>query len=44
MNVNFAGFETWTIMIMPPAAFFIIGSMIWLASARAARKAAEKAK
>jgi len=44
MNINFAGFQTWTIMIMPPAAFFIIGSMIWLASARAARKAAEKAK
>ena len=38
MNVNFAGFETWTIMIMPPAAFFIIGSFIWAMSARAARK------
>ncbi|NLW19878.1 MAG: NADH:ubiquinone reductase (Na(+)-transporting) subunit D [Clostridiales bacterium] len=34
----------WTIMIMPPAAFFIIGSMIWFISARAARKAAAKAK
>ena len=44
MNVNFIGFETWTIMIMPPAAFFIIGSMIWFISARAARKAAAKAK
>ncbi len=43
-NVNFVGFETWTIMIMPPAAFFIIGSMIWGLSARAQRKAAAKAK
>ncbi len=42
MNINF-GFETWTIMIMPPAAFFIIGSLIWGLSARAARKAAAKA-
>ena len=44
MNVNFVGFETWTIMIMPPAAFFIIGSMIWFMSARTAKKAAVKAK
>ena len=29
-----------TIMIMPPAAFFIIGSFIWAMSARAAKKAA----
>ena len=43
-NVNFVGFETWTIMIMPPAAFFIIGSMIWGLSARAQRKDAAKAK
>ena len=42
-NVNFAGFETWTIMVMPPAAFFIIGVMIWIAtnlmSAREVKKA-----
>ncbi len=44
MNVNFAGFETWTIMLMPPAAFFIIGSFIWLLGARAAKKAAKTAK
>ena len=44
MNVNFVGFETWTIMIMPPAAFFIIGAMIWFMSARTAKKAAVKAK
>ena len=43
-NVNFVGFETWTIMIMPPAAFFIIGLMIWFISARAAKKAARQAK
>ena len=42
IHVNFVGFETWTIMIMPPAAFFIIGSMIWGLSARAQRKAAAK--
>ncbi len=41
MNINFIGFETWTIMIMPPAAFFIIGAMIWVMSARAANKAAK---
>ncbi|NLX82283.1 MAG: electron transport complex subunit RsxE [Clostridiales bacterium] len=41
MNVNFIRFETWTIMIMPPAAFFIIGGMIWFMSARAAGKAAK---
>lgn len=29
-NVNFLGLETWTIMVMPPAAFFIIGVMIWI--------------
>ncbi len=33
-----------TIMIMPPAAFFIIGSMIWFVSARAAKKAASQTK
>ncbi len=27
-------FEVWTIMVMPPAAFFIIGSMIWFITAR----------
>ena len=31
-NVNFVGFETWTIMVMPPAAFFFIGVMIWITS------------
>ncbi|MHC1786810.1 MAG: electron transport complex subunit RsxE [Christensenellales bacterium] len=44
MNINFVGFETWTIMIMPPAAFFIIGSLIWALNARAQRKAPVKAK
>lgn len=31
-------FEAWTFMIMPPAAFFIIGCMIWFMSARVAKK------
>ena len=44
MNVNFLGFTTWTIMIMPPAAFFIIGSMIWFLNARGLKKSAPKAK
>lgn len=35
-NVNFLRFETWTIMVMPPAAFFIIGTMIWFAANRMA--------
>lgn len=29
-NVNFIGFDTWTIMVMPPAAFFIIAVMVWI--------------
>ncbi len=44
MNINFIGFETWTIMIMPPAAFFIIGGLIWFLGARAAKKSAQAAK
>ncbi len=44
ININLVGFETWTIMIMPPAAFFIIGGLIWWLSARAARKAAQAGK
>ena len=44
MNINFIGFETWTIMIMPPAAFFIIGALIWFLGARAAKKTAKAAK
>ncbi len=31
-DVNFIGFETWTIMVMPPAAFFLIGTLIWITS------------
>jgi Na+-transporting NADH:ubiquinone oxidoreductase subunit D len=41
-NVNFAGFDTWTIMVMPPAAFFIIGSLIWFTSNRFAAKSGAK--
>lgn len=40
VHVNVLQLQTWTIMIMPPAAFFIIGSLIWGLSARAAKKAA----
>ena len=29
-DVNFFEFETWTIMVMPPAAFFLIGTLIWV--------------
>ncbi len=25
------GFTTWTIMVMPPSAFFLLGSLIWVA-------------
>ena len=32
INVNFIGFETWTIMVMAPAAFFLIGTLIWITS------------
>lgn len=44
--VNVLGFQTWTIMVMPPAAFFIIGTMIWvsanrIAAARARRTAGQ---
>jgi len=42
--VNVVGFETWTVMVMPPSAFFLIGVMIWIASARmAAKKGVKKA-
>jgi Na+-transporting NADH:ubiquinone oxidoreductase subunit D len=42
--VNFIGFETWTIMVMPPAAFFIIGSMIWITSNRISARRDKKQK
>lgn len=38
-NVNFLGWETWTLMVMPPAAFFIIGVFIWIISNLVARRA-----
>jgi Na+-transporting NADH:ubiquinone oxidoreductase subunit D len=43
-NVNFLNFETWTLMVMPPSAFFIIGSMIWMVSSRIQRKKEATAK
>lgn len=41
-NVNFIGFETWTIMVMPPAAFFIIGVLIWISSNLLAKSGKKK--
>ena len=29
-NINLIGFETWTLMVMPPAAFFLTGTLIWI--------------
>jgi Na+-transporting NADH:ubiquinone oxidoreductase subunit D len=29
-SVNFLNMDTWTIMVMPPAAFFLIGVLIWM--------------
>ncbi len=39
-----ASFETWTIMIMPPSAFFIIGVLIWIFSARSLKRVERKKK
>lgn len=39
-NVNVLGLETWTIMVMPPAAFFIIGVMIWIVNTIVTKKPA----
>lgn len=41
-DANFVGFETWTIMVMPPAAFFLIGILIWVTSNIFAPKAGKK--
>lgn len=35
-------FETWTIMIMAPSAFFIIGALIWFVNARKEKKEAQE--
>jgi Na+-transporting NADH:ubiquinone oxidoreductase subunit D len=32
IDVNFLHLPTWTIMVMPPAAFFLIATMIWIMS------------
>lgn len=37
------GFTHWTLMVMPPSAFFIIGALIWYFSNRALRRAEKKA-
>lgn len=41
-EVSFASFELWTIMVMPPAAFFLIGVLIWITSNVFAPKNAKK--
>ena len=41
-DVNFIGFETWTIMVMPPAAFFLIGTLIWITSSSLAANKGKK--
>ena len=41
-DVNFIGFETWTIMVMPPAAFFLIGTLIWITSSSLATNKGKK--
>ncbi|VDA99230.1 Na(+)-translocating NADH-quinone reductase subunit D [Olavius algarvensis spirochete endosymbiont] len=33
-----AGFTTWTIMVMPPSAFFLLGTLIWVAKTIMIRK------
>ena len=43
-DVNFFRFETWTIMVMPPAAFFLIGTLIWITSNILTQKKGKKAK
>lgn len=44
LQANFLGFETWTIMVMPPAAFFLIGSLIWITSNIFAPKKSKESK
>jgi Na+-transporting NADH:ubiquinone oxidoreductase subunit D len=34
------GFTTWTIMVMPPSAFFLLGSLIWAAKSIMLKKEA----
>ncbi len=40
MTILPESFEKWTIMVMPPAAFFIIGVMIWVLNARKLKREA----
>jgi Na+-transporting NADH:ubiquinone oxidoreductase subunit D len=42
-DVNVLHVPTWTIMVMPPAAFFLIAVMIWILSARLQKKSAKPA-
>lgn len=38
IDINVFNLETWSIMIMPPAAFFIIGALIWFMNARMSKQ------
>ncbi|NLV48905.1 MAG: NADH:ubiquinone reductase (Na(+)-transporting) subunit D, partial [Clostridiaceae bacterium] len=37
-NINWLGMDNWTIMVMAPSAFFIIGVLIWIVSNRQEKK------
>ncbi|MDD2579350.1 MAG: NADH:ubiquinone reductase (Na(+)-transporting) subunit D [Clostridia bacterium] len=41
-QIPFLNFEKWTIMVMPPAAFFIIGVLIWVMANLFAPKSGKK--
>ena len=43
LDVNVLNAPTWTIMVMPPAAFFLIAVMIWILSAHLQKKSAKPA-
>lgn len=43
MQIIGEGFTHWTLMVMPPAAFFIIGALIWYTQNRALRNAEKQA-
>jgi Na+-transporting NADH:ubiquinone oxidoreductase subunit D len=37
-NINWLGMDNWTIMVMAPSAFFIIGVLIWIVSNKQEKK------
>ena len=42
-NINFLNFTNWTIMVVPPGAFFMIAIIIWIASSLVSRREKRKA-